>query len=454
VTTTIDATSKIAEFVPAVTYDIVPPEALETAKLAVLDCLGVALAGSRAEDAEICAALVRAEQGRDETSVYGHGFGAPAQRAAFANGVAAHAEDYDHSFAVGGQPTSPVIPAAMALGEALGCSGRQVLEAAVAGIEVTAALAFSLRDTIGGGWHANGVLGVFGATAACAKVLALTPAQTGMAVGIAASLASGLTANFGTMTKPLHVGHAAGNGVLAAKLAQAGYTANPDALEARNGFFAAYCKGAEPSPAPMDDLGKSFALATHGVRIKPYPCGGLTHTAIDAALHLREQHAIAPEAVEAVQVDVMEQTYNTIAFRVPATGIEAKFCMGYLISRALVDGAVTLDSFTDEAAKDPSVLALLQRVEMRLDPELNPGSSGARSARVTVRMRNGDTYTELCRSPKGSRDVPMTSEEMAAKYRECAARALGRDAVARSLEMIQRLEELDNVRDLCRVLRG
>jgi 2-methylcitrate dehydratase PrpD len=450
---TTDVTARIADFVPAVRYDGLPPEVRETAKVAVLDCLGVALAGSRAEDAGICAELVKAEQARDETSVYGRGFGTSALRGAFANGVAAHAEDFDHSFAVGGQPTAPVIPATMALAEALGASGRQVLEATVAGFEVTAALAFSVRDAAAG-WHANGTAGIFGAMAACGRLLQLTPTQMRMAAGIATSLASGVSANFGTMTKPLHVGHAAANGMLASKLAQAGYTANAQALQARNGYYAAFYPGATPDTMPFEGLGESFALATHGIRIKPYPCGGLTHTAIDAALRLRQRHAIAPEAVEAVDVDVMEATYNTIAFRVPATGIEGKFCMGYLIARALIDGNVTLDAFSDEAVRQPAALDLLQRVEMRLDPALKPGSSGARSARVSVRLRSGETFTELCESPKGSRDVPMTAAEMEGKYRECAGRALEDDAIGRSLEMIGRLEDLEDAGALCRVLRG
>src|SRR5690606_870233 len=141
-------------------------------------------------------------------------------------------------------------------------------------------------------------------------------------------------------------------------------------------------------------------------------------------------------------------------FRVPKTGIEGKVCMGYLIARALTDGAVTLESFTDEAVQQPDVLALLERVEMRLDPSLQPGANGARSARVTVRLRDGQAYRGLYQSPRGSRDTPMTDADMEAKFRECASRALDEPAIGRALAMIGGLEELGDVRELGRVLRG
>jgi 2-methylcitrate dehydratase PrpD len=161
-------------------------------------------------------------------------------QAAFLNGIAEHAHDFDHSFVAGGQPTSPVIPAVFALGETLGATGKQVLDAYVAGFEIAGAFVLSVQNSGAPAWHANGTMGAFGATAACAKLLGLKPAEIEMALAITASMTSGVTSNFGTMTKPLHVGQAARNGVLAARLAQSGFTANPQTLEAQNGFFATY----------------------------------------------------------------------------------------------------------------------------------------------------------------------------------------------------------------------
>src|SRR6185503_12729717 len=203
-----------------------------TAKSAARDCLGVALAGSREEDAKICAEIARQENAKEETSVIGQGFRTSALQAAFANGTAAHALDFDHSFTLMGQPTAPIIPAIFALGEALGSSGRQLIEAYVTGYEITAKLAHSLRDSAHEGWHAPSTLGCFGAAAGCGKLLGLSAAQMEMALGITASMTGGVVANFGTMTKPLHVGLGARSGVLAAKLAGSGFTANAKAIEA------------------------------------------------------------------------------------------------------------------------------------------------------------------------------------------------------------------------------
>ena len=264
-----DVTARLAKFVTDLRYASIPGKAVETAKIAVRDCLGVALAGSREEDARIAAEIARQERAREETSVIGQGFRTSALNAALANGTAAHALDFDHSFTIMGQPTAPVAPATFALGEALGANGRQIIEAYVAGFEVTAKLVHSLRDSAHDGWHAPSTLGSFGAAAACSKLLGLDAAKTQMALGITASMASGIVANFGTMTKPLHVGLGARNGVLAAKLAAGGYTANVKAIEGGFGFYKVLHENTPIREQAIEELGRSYALVTDGLRIKP-----------------------------------------------------------------------------------------------------------------------------------------------------------------------------------------
>src|SRR5215475_7684168 len=197
------------KFTAGVRYDTIPSKALETVKTAILDCFGVVVAGSREESAQITGKMVREEAAREEVSVYGMRFKSSVVQASFVNGTSAHAADFDHSFVVGGQPSAAIIPAVFTLGETLGAGGKQIIEAYIAGFEVMAALMFTVQSAGGGGWHANGTIGTFGASAACAKLLGLSEAEIGMALGIAASMASGVTSNFGTMTKPLHVGQAA-----------------------------------------------------------------------------------------------------------------------------------------------------------------------------------------------------------------------------------------------------
>ena len=255
-----DVTAKIAQFATELKYAAIPPAAVQTAKTAMRDCLGVALAGSKEEDAKICAEIARQENAKKDTTVIGQGFKTSALNGALANGTAAHALDFDHSFTLMGQPTAPIIPAIFAVGESLGASGRQLIEAYVVGYEITGKLAHSLRDSAHDGWHAPSTLGSFGAAAACGKLLGLSAAQVEMALGMAASMAGGIVANFGTMTKPLHVGLGARNGVLAAKLAAGGFTANGKAIESNFGFYQVLHQGTPINEQPLEELGQSYAL--------------------------------------------------------------------------------------------------------------------------------------------------------------------------------------------------
>lgn len=447
-----DVTARIARFVVDTRYERIPSRALQTAKTAVLDCLGVALAGSKEASAKICAQIARHEAAREEATVFGQGFKSSALHAAFANGTAAHALDYDHSFTLMGQPTAPIIPAVFSLGESLGVSGRALLEAYVAGFEVTAKLVFSLRDSTQDGWHAPGTLGSFGASIACAKLLRLNSSEVEMALGITASMASGVVCNFGTMTKPLHVGLGARNGILAAKLAQSGYTANAKGIEAGLGFYDVFHHLSPSNNGPVEELGESYALVSDGIRIKPYPCGGLTHQAIDAVLGFRAKHGVTPETVESIDVDVTRHTYNRIAFRIPQTGIQGKFCMGYLLARAIIDGKVSLDVFTDSAVRDQNVLRLAERIQIRLDNNLKASNEGSRPCRVTVRLKNGQTYSREVQHAKGSPEVPMTPDELKAKFTECARQTISDSSTQHILEYVERLETLEDIGPLCQML--
>ena len=449
-----EVTAILAKFTTDLHYEKIPRKAVETAKIALRDCLGVALAGSREEDARIAAEIARQERAREETSVIGQGFRTSALNAALANGTAAHALDFDHSFTIMGQPTAPVAPATFALGEALGASGRQVIEAYVAGFEVTAKLVHSLRDSAHDGLHAPSTLGSFGAAAACSKLLGLDAAKTQMALGITASMASGIVANFGTMTKPLHVGLGARNGVLAAKLAGGGYTANPKAIEGGFGFYSVLHENTEIHEQAIEELGHSYALITDGLRIKPYPCGGLTHQVIDSVLEFRAKHGLTAEMIDRVDVDVVKHTFDRIVFRVPQTGIQGKFCMPYLVARAIIDGKIGLHIFTDSAVRDQNVLKLAERVQMNLDSNLKKSDAAGRPCRVTVRLKNGQTFTREAQHAKGGPEHPMSEAELRDKFTECAREVLDARSAAQASDYIDNLETLSDIRTLCGILRG
>jgi len=426
--------SRIAAFTVKARYDALPAKTLEWAKTAILDCLGVAIAGSREESSRICAELARNEKAKEETTVYGHGFRSSAVQAAFVNGISAHATDFDHSFVIGGQPSAPIIPAVFALGEILAVSGKQILEAYVVGFEVAAHLTLAQEDgPIGGPPH-----GVFGATAACAKLLGLKESQIEMALGIASSMVSGFGTTQGTMGKPLGVGLAARSGVLAARMANAGFTAG------------------EFRMPPLNDLGQVYALEKYGVRLKPYPCGGLTHRAIYATIELRNQHSLTADLVDHILVEVPQGTANTIMYRIPETGLQGKFSMGYLIARALIDGKLMLDAFTDEAVRDAKVLALVEKVEMKVDPSLPSSQSadGSRPATITIILKNGQVWKLNQRFPKGSPQFPMTPEELQEKVRACARGVISAASSNKAISYVSTLETMANIKPLVDQLRG
>ena len=447
-------TAAIAQFVTALRYDKLPGEAITTAKIAILDCLGVMLAGTNERSAKICADLARAEQAREESTVFGQGFRSSALNAAFANGTAAHALDFDHSFTLMGQPTAAIIPAIFSLAEAVGASGRQVIEAYVAGFETTAKLVLTLRTRAEDGWHPPSTLGAFGSAVACARLLRPELGQVEMSIGIVASMASGLVCNFGTMSKPLHVGLGARSGVLAAKLAQSGFTAHAQAIESGAGFYEVFYPGAMPDKQPLDELGTSYELINRGVRIKPYPCGGLTHPAIDAVLQYRAEHRLTAEMVESIDVAVPQHTFDRISFRVPRNGLEGKFCIPYLVARAIIDGKLFLEAFTDDAVRDQAVLTLAERVNMHADASLKATAAGARPCRVTITLRNGQTHSRQVDYARGSREAPMSDDERKEKFVGCAQRVLNEASIARIIEYVDQLDKLEDIRPMCRVLIG
>ncbi len=449
-----DATARIARFVVETEFQKIPSEAIKMAKTAVLDCLGVALAGSKESSARICAEIARQERAKEESSVIGQGFKSSAMHAAFANGTAAHALDFDHSFTLMGQPTAPIIPAIISLGESLGSSGRRCLEAYVAGFETITKLVMSLRQRSEDGWHPPSSFGSFGAGVACAKLQGLSQTQVETTLGTAASMASGLVCNFGTMSKPLHVGLGARNGVVAAKLAQSGFTANRQAIEGGLGFYEVFYPGAEPDKRPLQELGTAYELINSGIRIKPYPCGGLTHPAIDGVLEFKTKHGITAEMIESIDVGVARHTFERIVFRVPENGLQGKFSMPYLLARAIIDGRLFLDAFTDAAVRDDNVLRLAEKIQMRLDPDLQPTALGSRPCKVTIRLLDGRSFSRQIDYAKGSREAPMTAEELKQKFVGCARQALDDSAIEGIIEYVEHLETLEDIRPLCRLLMG
>jgi 2-methylcitrate dehydratase PrpD len=448
----VNVSEHLARFVAEA--ETVPDEAIVQAKRALLDTLGVALAGCREESVRVVAEWARERGGREEATVLGRRFRAPAAEAALVNGTAGHALDYDDvSLPMRGHPSAPLLPAVLAMGEKAGGSGRDLLTAFVLGFEVEARLGRAIGEAhYALGWHATSTLGTLGAAAACARLLGLDVGRTQMALGIAASLAGGLQQNFGTMTKPLHAGWAAHNGVVAVELASRGFTADARALEGESGFLRAMSGGADVDLGPLAELGDQFEITSSGIGVKLYPCCYAVHRTLDAALDLRAQHRIDPDSIAQVQVEVSRGALLPLREEPPATGLEGKFNLKYCVAVALADGRVGLASFTGEDVHRPAVRELMGKVEAREGAEPGAFPIGGH-AEVRIALKDGSEHSLRVDTPRGDPSRPLGWDELAEKFRDCAGMILPSEAVERTLCLVERLEELRDVGGLTETLR-
>lgn len=441
-------TEQIARFVVETNYSSIPGEAVGVAKNAILDGLGVMLAGATEPAGKIIVQHVKELGGVPQAGVVAHSFKTSAPQAALANGTMAHALDYDDVIILMmGHPTVTVLPVVLALGEMHHDTGRNVLEAYIIGVEVEARIGSGIgRRHYAVGWHSTATLGTLGAAAAAAKMLGLGVMETRIALGIAASEASGLRQNFGTMTKPFHAGNAAKNGIVAAMLAQKGFTADESILENPFGFCRVLGGEGEYNLELMTkSLGNPFAIIKPGLDMKPYPCCRFTHRCIDAILRIIEEHHPAAEEVAEVVCQTGPESPQVLIHHRPKTPLEGKFSMEYCMARALLDGEIRIGQFTEEKVLEPRVQELLQRVKY-VHPE------GAERQRlpevVTVRRHNGKQYSQEILAAKGAPENPLTIAELKAKYRDCASLVLPLEATERSLEMIDHLEEIRDITEL------
>lgn len=447
-------TETLARFVAETRYDDIPDEARTLARQAILDTLGVALAGSREEVGRIVAELAAEAGGVPEAGVLGMPLRVPAAEAALVNGTFGHALDYDDvSLSMVGHPSVPLLPGLLALGEKLHASGRQLIEAFVLGFEVECKIGHGLGPShYARGWHATSTLGSLGAAAACGRLIGLDVEGMRMALGIATSLASGSRQNFGSMTKPLHAGHAARNGLLAALLAGRGFTADRDILDSPLGFGSLFAPEGDWDPeVVVAHLADPWDIVSPGIIVKKYPCCFAAHCALDAVLEVMDGAPIAPQDVEQVEVSIPTGAAQPLIHSRPQTGLEGKFSLEYCLAAALLDGGVRLASFTDQAVQRPEAQALLRRVR----PSQGPGEAHrvlGGYARVAVVLKDGTRLETQVDHPRGSPQAPLSREELAGKYRDCAAIALPEGAVEQSLRLLSDLESLDDVSELMGVV--
>ena len=444
------ATTRLGDFI----VNARPPsEARARAMVAVLDTVGVTLAGAAEPCSQIVQEVVAAEGG-DACRVFGAGKKASPGGAALANGTAAHALDYDDMCFVSlAHPSAPLVPAILAAGETVGATGRMLLDAYVVGFEIEGRIGALMNPRhYQRGWHCTSTLGTLGAAAAASRLYGLDAAAAGRALAIAASEASGLKENFGTMVKPLHAGLAARNGVLAAALARGGFTASPLALDGPQGLLRAMDSERESLSEAIADLGARWEITDTGITVKLYPSCAGTHPSLDAILTLRRRHEFTADDVDRIDIDVDSITPTILIYDTPSTGLEGKFSMAFCVAAAVVRGHVGLETFDEAVISDPDIDALMTRTAMHVDTSFDGTAAPLSRARVVVRLLNGDVLVEEARGARGYPTQPASDDELDAKFLSCARRTLDEDAAVYALGLLRSIDGLDDARTLTAAL--
>lgn len=440
----------LAKLINATNYDNLPPETRHWAKVGILDTVGVTIAGAADPSARICARSLGSASG--PAYVFGSDEKVGMLDAALINGTASHALDFDDcNNTLGGHPSAPILPALFALADEIGASGRDLLAAYVTGFEAECKISMGVNFyQYTRGWHPTTTIGVFGAAAACARLLKLSDEQTATALSIAASLAASVKSNFGTMTKPLHVGHCNRSGLFAALLARDGFTASAVAFEHKQGYFEVF-NGAGNYDAGkiLPAWGKPWDIIEPGIAIKQYPCCGSTHPAIDAMLLLVREHDLKPDDVTRIDAWTHKRRLEHTNRPDPQSTFDAKFSVQYALSRALVNRKVALPHFEGETYKDPAVRAILPRIHVAPYTTEQFPADNHFAAEVNITLKNGTVLKQKVDQPFGRTSKnALPPELLKEKFVNCATMALPAGTVEKLYVAIQNIDTLADVRDL------
>jgi 2-methylcitrate dehydratase PrpD len=448
----VSISAEFADKFLALDYSSLPDAAVDMARQVTLDGLGVIVAGTGEPSGvgRISIDYVRAMGGAPQASVVTGGFKTSMQDAAYANGTMAHALDWDNTWYPLNHPTSPTLPAILAVAEYHRFSGKQVIEAIAVAFEVQARLRLAATGMKNGeGFHKPGITGMFGATAAVSKLLDLSHTQTLMALGLAGSRAGSMALNTGTMTKSSHSGHAARMGVECAVLAQMGWTANADVFGPK-GFFDTFLHGEAIPERLLDGFGSPLRMVDPGVGFKKYPSNYFTHRPIDAALALRREHTLSAQQID--RVEVVFPRFDYVDRPVPLTGLDGKFSVQYATLVALLDGEITVDSFDNERRFRPDVERLLPLVSLRADESI-PIDFDRTYAIVNVTRTDGKILSKRMEKLSGWVGSPLTGEQRLTKFFSCTRRTIDRENAQRMAELIDRLETLSDVTEIMTIAR-
>lgn len=440
---------RLADRVVGFDSEQLTPKAKQQIRSCITDALGVTLAGVSDPSTAILLDVPGIAAAPGPCLIFGTSRRTSALDAALVNGTAAHALDYDDfSAAMGGHPTVTLAPMLLALGEERHASGLELMTAFAVGIEVEIRLARAVNfHHYDKGWHPTSTLGVFGAAAAAARMLELDSVRTATALAIAASMASGIKANFGTMTKPLHVGRCGRDGLFAALLAERGFDAAHDAMEHFQGFLNVFNgPGTFDTGRIFDGWASPLEIEAPDIGLKQFPCCGSTHAAVFAMLELKREFALRSEMVEAIEIKPHRRRLRHTNNPRPQTAKEAKFSVQYACARALKDGVLRVSHFEGDAPANPEIVRLLEVTRAVPHPGMAEDGPEQWGAEVVVALKDGRHLARRIDNLVGrSAANPMSPDEIWDKFADCAERAMPHEQVAALFERLQALDAIEDV---------
>ncbi|HJQ62945.1 MAG TPA: MmgE/PrpD family protein [Burkholderiales bacterium] len=443
-------TQTLAQFVIETPTADVPDAVLLAAQDALTDTVGVAIAGTLEPVSGIATNWLREVDAAPRATVWGQRLSTSSAEAAFANGVSSHALDFDDTHpGTRGHSSATLVPAVLAVGEVAGVSGVDVLVAYALALEVAAKIGrASGPGHIERGWHPTATIGIFGATAAAARLAGLDVAGLQRAWGLAASQMSGLVRNFGTMTKPFHAGHASRCGVVSAWMARSGFTADENVFDGKGGVLDLY-RGDDGDAMEnlLRSLGRRWELIDPGNYVKRWPCCYSNHRPLGALLQITEEDSVHADEISEVAIGFLPGTDTALVSRDPATGLEAKFSVEYVVAAMLIDRKLTLETFTDVMVHRPRVRNLMRKVRRYAIPDDKVYSGIAGYTDVTVTTPRGRFERRVDRVP-GSPAWPLTEADRVAKFMDCATRVLSSAEARRLLDLCRQLRSVPDIRQL------
>jgi len=436
------ATRDIAEFAVKTRFEDLPAEVVHEAKRDIINVLAVSLYSARDPSLQYLLSMFNEEGSRPRATVWGANTRTGLANAALANGYTAHLEDYDDThFPTVVHPTAPTLPAAFAIAEDCGASGRDLITAVALGVETVCRVSLSVHPWhYDLGWHITGTMGVFGGALAAAKMLGLDVDGTVGALGAAGTQAAGVREAFGTMTKPMHAGRAAQAGVVSALLAQKGFTSASTILEGRRGVMEVMSTKHDLSRL-TDGLGERWEIFNNG--LKPYSCGVVSHAAIDAAIALGSGPGFDPAQVASIEADVNHLVPELMGRMEPDVGLAGKFSCAHCISAGLVDGAAYPAQFTDAKVADPLLAGLRRKVRFNVVEGMDEDEVA-----LHLTMLDGRVITQRIEHATGSPQNPMSDQRLEEKFMTLAPATLGEAEAKSLLARLWHLDEEPNVAGL------